>query len=363
MPVFESTTDDGTSFGALTSGFDIVGRHSYTVEALRNNRFHENSAWLWYRYAGLGLPLIDLYASQNFAHDIVFAGTSGNFTRVGTISERSRIASLQATLIRPRFRNYALASFGAETESIRYFTAPDTLLPRLSPFYRVAHTYPALIASAGWSNVRRPGLSISAEDGISASVSGRQRWQRGTSGSSTRSVIGVTSAYRSRSARVCTPRDRAPRCWRSHRRAESRSIFGRRNQRYAARGIPRGFAGSAATDLRRAGISGERGARDSCVLGGNRVSGSARGAVARIPLHPRLHRQDISDPLRRSRPRILSRQRGHDRRSVSRHRCGESDDAIRWRGAQHRYRAAAGSAGENSAGSGVSARQSRSGGR
>lgn len=197
LPVFESTTDDGTSFGAVTNGYDVIGRHSYTMEVLRNNRFHENSAWLWYRYAGLGLPLIDLYASQNYSHDYVFAGTTGNFTPVGTLSERSRIASLQATLIRPRFRNYSLASFGVETESISYFTAPDTLLPHLSAFYNAAHEYPALIASAGWSNARRPGLSISSEDGISASVSGRQRWQRGTSGSATRMVIGVTSAYRS----------------------------------------------------------------------------------------------------------------------------------------------------------------------
>jgi hypothetical protein len=197
LPVFESTTDGSTSFGALTSGFDVIARHSYTIEALRNNQFRENSAWLWYRYAGLGSPLIDLYASQNFSHDFVFAGTTGNFTRVGTLSERSRIASLQATLLRPRFRNYALASFGAEIESIDYVTSPDTLLPHLSPFYRASHNYPAVIASAGWSNARRPSLSISPEDGISASVSGRQRWQGGTSGSSTRSVVGLSSLYRS----------------------------------------------------------------------------------------------------------------------------------------------------------------------
>ena len=197
LPIFEGTTDDGTSFGALTSGFDVIARHSYTVEAMRNNEFAENSAWLWYRYAGLGRPLIDLYASQNFSHDFVLTGTSTNFTRVGTLSERSRIASLQATLIRPRFRNYAQASVGVETESIRYTTTPDTLLPHLPAFYSAAHNYPALVGSLGWSNARRPTLSISAEDGISASVSGRQRWQRGTAGSATRSVVGVTSVYRS----------------------------------------------------------------------------------------------------------------------------------------------------------------------
>jgi hypothetical protein len=197
LPIFESTTNDGTSYGALTSGFDVIARHSYTVEALHNNRFGDNSAWLWYRYAGLGSPLIDLYASQNFSHDFIYSGTTGNLTRVGTLSERSRIASLQATLIRPRFRNYAVASLGVEAESISYTSAPDTLLPRLPAFYSEAHDYPALIGSLGWSNARRPTLSISPEDGISASVSGRQRWQRGASGSSTRSVIGVTSVYRS----------------------------------------------------------------------------------------------------------------------------------------------------------------------
>jgi hypothetical protein len=197
LPVFESATGVGTSWGAVTSGFDIIGRHSYTLEALRNNGLRQNSAWLWYTYAGLGLPLIDVYASQNFSNDLLYIDNAGTFTRVGTLSERSRVASVRATLIRPRFRTYSFGSLGVEAENIRYLTSPDTLLPYLPPFYETAYTYPALIASAGWSNARRPALSISPEDGISASVSGKQRWQRGASGSSTRSVVAVTSAYRS----------------------------------------------------------------------------------------------------------------------------------------------------------------------
>ena len=197
LPVFESTTDDGTSFGAVTSGYDIIGRHYYTLEALRNTEFHENSAWLWYRYAGLGLPLIDVYASQSFSHGSVFSDASPGSPALGTISERSRVASVKMTLVRPRFRNYTIASFGTEVETFKYSTAPATLLPQLQAFYNTSHSYPAIVASAGWSNARRPGLSISAEDGISASLSGRQRWQRGTSGTSTRSAIAVTSAYKS----------------------------------------------------------------------------------------------------------------------------------------------------------------------
>jgi hypothetical protein len=155
------------------------------------------SGWLWYRYAGLGLPLLDLYASQHSTHEGILSDNAGNFTRVGTFAERNRIASLSATFVRPRFRTFALASIGAEVEQRRYSTDPDTLLPLLSAFYSTSPTYPAITASAGWSNARRPDLSISPEDGIAVSLSSRQRWQSGSRGASTRSVVGVTTAYKS----------------------------------------------------------------------------------------------------------------------------------------------------------------------
>jgi hypothetical protein len=196
LPVFGSTTTDGTSFGATTSGYDIVGRHSYTIEALHNSRWAENSAWLWYRYAGFGLPLIDLYASQNYSNANARLVSPTDTTPLGLI-ERERIVSLQATFIRPRFRSYGLLSVGGELQSLSNSTRPDTLLRSLPTFFRTARNYPALIASAGWSNAQRPELSISPEDGINASVSGRQRWQRGNGGISTRSVEAVSMLYKS----------------------------------------------------------------------------------------------------------------------------------------------------------------------
>ena len=195
--MFGSTTTDGSYFGAATSGYDIVSRHDYMVEVHRNVRFHENSGWLWYRYAGLGLPLLDLSASQDFSHDILYSGTAGNYANVGYFIQRDRIVSLQATFIRPRFRTYSIASIGGEIENFAFSTAPDTLLPYLNSFYTASPTFPAIVASLGWSNSQRPGLSISPEDGISVSVVGRQRWQSGTSGSSTRGVVGVSNLYKS----------------------------------------------------------------------------------------------------------------------------------------------------------------------
>ncbi|MDQ3673446.1 MAG: hypothetical protein M3365_03595, partial [Gemmatimonadota bacterium] len=197
MPIVESTTEDGTAIGALTSSTDIVGRHGYTVDALYNTRFQEMSAWLWYRYAGLGLPLVDFHATRNSSREGLFTNSGGNISRVGTFVDRTTFASLRATVLRPRVRTFALASLGAEIEKRDYATDPDTLLPLLSSFYSSAPTYPGLVASAGWSNARRPILSISPEDGVTMSLTARQRWQSGVRGAATRSVVGVTSAYKS----------------------------------------------------------------------------------------------------------------------------------------------------------------------
>jgi hypothetical protein len=137
-----------------------------------------------------------MYASQNFSNANFILVSNPDTVPFG-FAERQRLVSLQATFTRPRFRNYTLASFGAELENISYSTRPDTVLRLLSSFYSRRTNYPALIASAGWANAQRPGLSISPEDGISASLFGRQRWQSGSSGGATRSLVGVTSAYKS----------------------------------------------------------------------------------------------------------------------------------------------------------------------
>lgn len=196
-PVFISTSNDGFTYGLQTSGADIVGRHAYTIDVEHNNRFAENSAWLTYRYSGLGLPLIDVFASQSYSNGSIFADINGATVNVGDLLEQDRYAALEATFVRPRFRTYSLASIGAELERIGYSTSPDTLFPHLNEFYQTVRTLPGIIASAGWSNAQRPGLSISPEDGISASMSARQRWRAGTSGGSTRSLVGVSSLYKS----------------------------------------------------------------------------------------------------------------------------------------------------------------------
>ncbi|MFL5501130.1 MAG: hypothetical protein ACJ79Q_07845, partial [Gemmatimonadaceae bacterium] len=197
IPVFQSNSDDGTSFGAATSGSDIVRRHAYSLEVLRNNRFNENSAWLSYQYAGFGLPILDFNVSQDFSNGRVFGNVAGVSTDVGDLKERDRTVSLQASFVRPRFRTYSVVSIGGEIEKTDFATTPDTLLSHLPAFYGEQRTDPAVIGSIGWSNAQRPGISISPEDGITLSASGRARWQNGTSGGATQSVIGAGTGFKS----------------------------------------------------------------------------------------------------------------------------------------------------------------------
>jgi hypothetical protein len=70
------------------------------------------------------------------------------------------------------------------------------LLPRLDPFFAERHRYPTLVAAAVFSNMQRPTLSISPEDGVTVTGSVRQRWEE-SSGASGRSAVMIGSAYKS----------------------------------------------------------------------------------------------------------------------------------------------------------------------
>lgn len=205
-PLVESSTDFGTRFGAATSGTDIVGRHSYLAQATFNTKYRESEGFGVYRYAGLGQPLLDATAEQAWDHASIVSSAKAV---VGDLAQRSRIYSARATVTRPRARTFASLTLGAELETRDYRSDPDTLLIRLPSLYRETIRYPSLFGTAGWSNTRRPPLAISREDGISVSVTARQRWRTSSDNqpaddgndasrrSVSRSIIGVTAVYKS----------------------------------------------------------------------------------------------------------------------------------------------------------------------
>jgi Tol biopolymer transport system component len=205
-PLIESSTGFGTRLGAATSGNDIVGLHSYLAQATFNSKYRETEGFGFYRYSGFGQPLLDFTAEQAWDHASIVNSAREN---VGDLAQRSRIFSARATFPRPRARNFASVTIGGDIETRDYNSDPDTLLAHLPPLYSQTIRYPSVFGSAAWANTRRPPLSISREDGISISVSARQRWRNssenrpsdntgpGGSRSWSRSVIGVTAAYKS----------------------------------------------------------------------------------------------------------------------------------------------------------------------
>jgi hypothetical protein len=89
-------------------------------------------------------------------------------------------------------------SFGVGVERRSFVTDPGEFLPQLDTVYGKTYTFPRLFVGATWSNLQRPPLSISQEDGIAVAFTARQRW-RSEAASSTRSasVIGTASIFKS----------------------------------------------------------------------------------------------------------------------------------------------------------------------
>ncbi|HEX6533875.1 MAG TPA: hypothetical protein VF041_04715 [Gemmatimonadaceae bacterium] len=194
LPIAGQTTTGGYSIGAFTSGSDVVGRHSYFAQLLLDPRDGEHAFDASYRYAGLGQPVIDLTATQFWDRQGVLENDS---TLAGDLSRRTREVALNFTVSRPRVRTNLWATVGGQLEMRRYTTDPDTLIGRLADYYREGPRYWSLVLSTGWSNIQRPVLAISPEDGISVAATGRIRWLEGVGGVQSRSVSSVLSAYKS----------------------------------------------------------------------------------------------------------------------------------------------------------------------
>ena len=199
LPAAGQSDQNRSMWGFITSGSDVVDRHSYQLTALYEPRRGEPDITFSYTYAGLGNPLLGLSGVEEWDHiPFTLVDSARNPVGTGILTRRKRFASASATLLRPRVRTNASLTIGAQMEWRDFGTDPAPLLAQLDPSFRKTYTYPTLWAGAGWSNVRAPWLAISAEDGIQLSASVAQRW-RSDAVSQTRStsVVGIAAAFKS----------------------------------------------------------------------------------------------------------------------------------------------------------------------
>ncbi|MBV9774295.1 MAG: hypothetical protein JO040_10120, partial [Gemmatimonadetes bacterium] len=174
-PVLNSESSLGVGVGAAVSGEDVVGRHAYALDALVYPDGGRVEGDLAYRYTGLGVPVLDVSASQDWA------GVS--FDSAGTLVtdrllQRERVAGAALTFPRPRYRSYTWLSVGATVRDYDYAWKDEA---SRSPL-KVRDTPPEVGGSltAGLSTVRGYAFSISPEDGFLASATAEgRRYTRG----------------------------------------------------------------------------------------------------------------------------------------------------------------------------------------
>ena len=195
LPAVEAVGDGGLRIGAMSGGRDVVGRHSWSATFMRDVQRPEWTRRIGYDYAGLGNPILSLYWMDDWDHIGIVNRQGGS---VGTLSQHDATLGVSAYLPRPRVRLTTYALVSTELAFRSYQTQPENLLPLLnSPELEDTDLFPRLGVALGFSTLQRPGLSVSTEDGVAASVFVRRRFAEGREGSATLEGIAEVSVAKS----------------------------------------------------------------------------------------------------------------------------------------------------------------------
>ncbi|HEX2189443.1 MAG TPA: hypothetical protein VHG51_11120 [Longimicrobiaceae bacterium] len=174
----------GTALGALVFGTDVVGRHEYAASAFVYTDGARADASLEYRFAGWGVPLLDLEVGQEWSVRLASPAAirvDDSLRSVpSALLQREQRAMAWLTLPRQRMRSYTWLSLGGEWENRDYAWDEPEAAGDLRD--RVADPPPDLgvVLAAGRSTARGYDFSISPETGyaLSATLEGR-RYTRG----------------------------------------------------------------------------------------------------------------------------------------------------------------------------------------
>jgi hypothetical protein len=201
LPTVDPGIRSGYLVGATTSGSDIVGRHTYTARAAYpTNNIGGLVGDFTYQYSGLGLPILQLDAAQDWLSLGGISERDAPQTIIGEVFRRTWTADATATWLRQRYRTALSLSGGVGVERWSHFTKPSGLIPLIDTTGALGTlTVPNVIAAAGFANYQRPPLSVSPEDGVQLNVTLRERLRSGTTanGPPSLSAVGIAAIYKS----------------------------------------------------------------------------------------------------------------------------------------------------------------------
>jgi Tol biopolymer transport system component len=168
LPALESDEGLGTGLGAAVFGADAVGRHTYDLYALVYPSGGRVEGGLFYQYAGLGVPVVDVAVEQEWS---LRATRAGNPRLPGDLLRRERLAALGVTFPRPRFRSFQWLTLSGDVRDRHHVWAD----PRVSDTLRDIPLDVGAVATLGHSTVRGYAYSISPENGFTVSGTAQAR--------------------------------------------------------------------------------------------------------------------------------------------------------------------------------------------
>ncbi len=191
MPLVGEGRNGGATYGASTSGIDILGRHSWTANALLQPQLRETDAFASYRYAGLGVQLLDVSAQQEW--DATFRAVNDAGATLGLVARRRRFVTGSSTWRVPRVRRSVSATLGAQYELRDFTSAVDSALGASNSLLRTGTRYGSFFASSSVSTARLGARGLSVEEGFTLSGSAAYRWRENdpTASGAWRSIVGA----------------------------------------------------------------------------------------------------------------------------------------------------------------------------
>ena len=191
LPVAGPSGPGSWSLGLMTSARDLIGRHAYALSWARDLERPEVTSTFSYQYAGFGNPVVGVTYASAWQH-LPVRQEDGTFA--GWLGERTRRGGVQVTRQRVGVRWSGWASFGGEVEAVDYRTDPEPLRTRLAnPRFRTTTLAKVAQLSTGFSTMQRPTLSVSVEDGVTASAVLRRRFGGAVDGGDVGEAIGAAT--------------------------------------------------------------------------------------------------------------------------------------------------------------------------
>jgi hypothetical protein len=184
--------------GAETGANDIIGRHAWAASIAVPTDNTGITGGIAYSYAGLGLPVLDFFASRDWSRIGTVVDRTPQQNPLGEIRRRIDDGEVDASWIRQRYRSAFAVIAGSGVEQYQYVGVPNGTIALVDTtgIFR-SRFYPRVLLGARYARTQAAPYSISPEDGFTVAATARERWRTDIASSSTVSLVGAATGYKS----------------------------------------------------------------------------------------------------------------------------------------------------------------------